>query len=73
VPIFDGGNIASLSELESMAMVGDGLETGQEPVYVESDAGLTSLAYRPELDSRPSPLLAPVTFTWKDLVAPFPE
>jgi hypothetical protein len=73
VPIFDGGNIVSLPELELMAMAGDRLETGQEPVCVESDGGMTHVAYRPELDPRPSPHLAPVTFTWEDLVAPFPE
>jgi len=63
-------NTVSHPKMLHIAIAGDPLDIGQEPVHVEPDAGLIHVAFRPGPDSPLSAHLMPATFTWEDPVPP---
>jgi len=67
------GPIASIADMQKILIACDPTNIALESVYVEPDAGLIHVAFRPGPDAPASPYLTPVTFRLEDLLAPIPD
>ena len=62
--------IADVSDMQEVLIACDPAGLGKQSVYMEPDAMMIHVAFRPSPDAPSSPHHTPVSFTWEELFAP---